>query len=78
MSREETNKLRYTIALIAEFALKFGLSERQSYNYMRRFKGVDFLHQYYDVLHTQSFDDATESIAIICQQNGGRINPYRQ
>ncbi len=75
MSREESNKLRYTIAFIAEFARKYGLGERQAHNYMRRFKGMEYLSDYYDVLHTQSFDDAIESMAVICHRNGGRLNP---
>ena len=75
MSREETNRLRYTIALIAEFANKFGLGEKQAFNYMQRFKGMQYLSAYYDVLHTQSFDEAVESMAIICQRNGGKLNP---
>ena len=40
MSREETNKLKYTIALIAEFADRFGVGEKQAYNYLSRFKGL--------------------------------------
>ena len=59
----------------AEFARKFGLGERQAHNYMRRFKGMEYLSDYYDVLHTQSFDDAIESMAIICQRNGGQLSP---
>lgn len=30
MSREEKNRLNYTIALIAEFASRFGIAERQA------------------------------------------------
>lgn len=73
MSREETNKLKYTIALVAEFAQKFGIGEKQAFNYMQRFKGTDYLASFYDVLHTQSFEDAIESVSIICQRNGGKL-----
>ena len=55
MSREETNKLKYTIALIAEFAEKFGIGEKQAYNYLSRFKGLAHLFSFYDVIHTLSF-----------------------
>ena len=30
MSREESNRLKYTIALIAEFASRFGIGEKQA------------------------------------------------
>ena len=58
MSREETNKLKYTIALIAEFAEKFGIGEKQAYNYLSRFKGLAHLFSFYDVIHTLSFEEA--------------------
>ena len=60
MSREETNKLKYTIALIAEFADRFGIGEKQAYNYLSRFKGLAHLFAFYNVIHTQSFDDAVD------------------
>ena len=73
MSREETNQIRYVIALIAEFAKKFNLGQRQAYNYLKRFKGIDYLMSFYDVLHTQSFEDAIHDISIICERNGGTL-----
>ena len=42
MSREETNQIRYIVALIAEFAKKFNLGQRQAYNYLKRFKAIDY------------------------------------
>lgn len=56
MSREDSNKLKYAIALIAEFADKFGIGEKQAYNYLMRFKGLAHYFAFYDVIHTQSFD----------------------
>lgn len=73
MSRKEENKLRYMIALIAEFADKFGLGERQAYSYLHRFKGMAHLASYYDVLHTLSFEDAIETLSLICNQHGGKL-----
>ena len=73
MSREETNQIRYIVALIAEFAKKFNLGQRQAYNYLKRFKAIDYLMSFYDVLHTQSFEDAIHDITIICERNGGKL-----
>lgn len=74
MSREETNELKYTIALIAEFAGRFGLDEKQAFNYMKRFQGMDYVSSFYDVLHTLSFDDSIEAVAAVCRQHGGKLN----
>lgn len=73
MSREDSNKLHYVIALIAEFAHKFNIDEKQSFNYIRRFKGYDYIKSYYDVIHTMSFEDAVEGLAIVCNHNGGKL-----
>lgn len=73
MAREELNKLKYTIALIAEFAKKFNLGQRQALNYLKRYKGLDYLQAFYDVLHTKSFEETLHDISIICQRNGGRL-----
>ncbi|MCF0207333.1 MAG: DUF3791 domain-containing protein [Bacteroidales bacterium] len=74
MSREETNIMRYAIAVVSEFADHFRLSQHQAFNYLHRFKGIDYLLQYYDVLHTLSFDDAVQSLAAVCEKNGGRLS----
>ena len=47
MSREETNKLQYTIALIADFAKTYHIKQRQAFNYLRRFNGLEFLKEHY-------------------------------
>ena len=73
MSREETNKLKYTIALIAEFADRFGIGEKQAYNYLSRFKGLAHLFTFYNVIHTQSFDDAVDMMIQVCADNGGGL-----
>lgn len=73
MAREELNKLKYTIALIAEFAKKFNLGQRQALNYLKRYKGLDYLQAFYDVLNTKSFEETLHDISIICQRNGGGL-----
>ncbi len=73
MSREETNKLKYTIALIAEFADRFGIGEKQAYNYLSRFKGLAHLFAFYNIIHTQSFDDAVDMMIQVCAHNGGGL-----
>lgn len=73
MSREKYNILQYSVALIAEFALHFGISQRQALNYLVRFKGIEYLEEFYHVLHTFSFEDSVESLAKVCRNNGGKL-----
>ena len=52
--------LGFVVALISEFAHHFGIRPRQAYAYLKRYKGMEHLHDHYGVLHTQSFPDAVE------------------
>lgn len=73
MSRNENNILKFTIALVTEFAQRYGISQKQAYNYLVRFKGMAHLDEFYNVLHTQSFEDNVEVLAEVCQHHGGQL-----
>lgn len=73
MAREERNIIGYTVGLVSEFALRFGIRPRQAYAYMKRYKGLEHFHNYYGILHTQSFSDTVEVLAQVCQNNGGGL-----
>lgn len=73
MSRAEKNKLDFTVALIAVFASAYKLKQKQAFNYLHRFKGIQFLQKHYEVLHTQSFEDVIEDLVMVCRNNGGQL-----
>jgi hypothetical protein len=73
MAHEEKNFIGYTVALISEFAIHFGMCPNQAYAYLKRFKGMDHLQRHYGVLHTQSFPDTLEALVQVCQNNGGKL-----
>ncbi len=65
--------IEYIIALVNEFAKKFGLSDKQAYHYIRIHKGVAFIEQNYGIIHTLDFNEAVESIALYCRRGGGKL-----
>ena len=73
MAREDRNVIGFTVALISEFAKRFGLHPRQAYAYLKRFKGIEHLQKHYAVLHTQSFSDTVETMAQVCANHGGAL-----
>ena len=73
MSREQSNRISYLVACVGAFAEKYGLSNQRSYQYLRQYKGTDFLREYYDIEHTFSIDEAVDDLTMICQRNGGAI-----
>lgn len=52
---------------------RFSLTLAQSYAYLRRFRGIDFLIGCYAAEHTLPIEDAVEDIMLLCQKNGGRL-----
>ncbi len=69
----DKNVIDYIMTAIIEFARHHKLSIRGASNYLNRFKGIDFLSDFYDVEHTLSFNDCVEDLTLICQKNGGKI-----
>ena len=67
------DKIAYIIAVVNEFAARFSLNPQQAYRYLNRFKGIDFLDEFYNVEHTLSFDDVVDDLAILCRKNGGAL-----
>ena len=63
----------YVIAAIIEFGRRHGLTIREASNYLNRFKGLDFLEEFYDVEHTLSFNDCVDDLTVVCRNNGGAL-----
>lgn len=67
------DKIAYIVAVVNEFAARFSLNSQQAYRYLDRFKGIDFVDKFYQVEHTQSFEDVVEDLALYCRKNGGML-----
>ena len=65
--------IEYIIALVNEFAKRFGLSEKQAYRYIRVHKGVAFIEQNYGIMHTLDFNEAVDSVVLYCRKAGGKL-----
>ena len=75
MEKEYSNdeKLEWTMIFIHEFGKKYGLNMKQSFGYLSRFKGIDFIDNHYGFVHTQSFTSMVDDIAGYCKRQGGRL-----
>ena len=73
MSELNRNKIDFLVALIDEFAKRFGLSSRESYRYISRYGGVQMFFNHYDILHTLSFRDMVDGMAAFCHRHGGQL-----
>lgn len=65
--------VEYLVLLTQAFARRFSLSEADAYRYLRKYGAIELTHEYYDVMHTQSFEDMVHSLAIFCHRKGGNL-----
>lgn len=66
-------QIPYTNACIRKFAERFGLPVKSAFQYLYRFKGIQFLDEFYQIEHLQSIDDAVDDLIALCQKNGGAL-----
>ncbi len=58
---------------IVEFARKHRMTPQVAFNYLNKYKGLDFLVQCYEAEHLLSLEDALRDIKVYCQRHGGTI-----
>lgn len=63
----------YIVALIAAFAKHYSITEAEAYSYLNRYGAIKVAHNFYDVMHTQTFDDMVQSMASYCSRKGGTL-----
>lgn len=73
MSEKEIKIINYIVICISEFAKQKSISTKDAYNYLKEYKGLEFLDECYEAEHTLSLNDAVEDLTIICKRNGGNI-----
>lgn len=74
---EERKKINYTVACVSEFASRHNMKQKAAFQFLFKYKAIEFLKENYDIEHTLSFDEAVEDMLIICQKNGGVLtNQY--
>lgn len=74
MDKKELKKrIEYIVVCVSEFAKRFKLTNQQAYAYLRRFTGIEFLNEFYDVEHTQSIDSAVDDLQLYCSKRGGKL-----
>ena len=71
MTKADRNLLDYIVVCNSEFVNRYGMHMRDAYIYLNRYKGIEFLKEFYDVEHTLSFDDALDDLAAKKKKNGG-------
>lgn len=73
MEYNNKEKIEWIVIFIYEFGKRFGLTMKQAFGYLSRYKAIDTLDKNYGYVHTQSFDSIIDDVAILCQRMGGKL-----
>lgn len=73
MGYSNQDKMEWTLVFTLEFGRHFGLTLKQAFNYLNRYKGIDFIDRHYAYCHTQSFQSMISDIAEYCCRKGGAL-----
>ncbi len=63
----------YIVLLISAFASRYQMTDVEAYRYLSRYGAIKVAHDFYDVMHTQPFDDMVQSMASYCHRKGGYL-----
>lgn len=69
MSERNEKRLNYLMVFVKMFANRFGLSEKQAFNYLDAHKGFAFVSKHYDAIHTLDFSYAIDDVQEVCRAN---------
>ncbi|MBO5250530.1 MAG: DUF3791 domain-containing protein [Bacteroidaceae bacterium] len=73
MEYDMNEKMEWTTIFILEFGRKYGLSMKQAFGYLSRFKAIDFIDRHYGYVHTQSFTSVIDDMTDYCRRKGGEL-----
>ena len=71
--RELNNRIEYMVTCIGDFAAQHAMTPSAAYMFLKKYRGLSFLTDCYDVEHTQSIQTAVDDMMEVCARNGGRL-----
>ena len=66
-------EIYYFLLILNMIAKKYSIFIYEAYEYVNKYKGIEFLQEFYDVEHTLNTDDVIDDVLAICGKNGGTL-----
>lgn len=71
--KEQKKEIAFVVACINDFAKKHSLSVKNSFQYLFKYKGIQFLSENYEAEHTLPWNTILEDLTVLCGRNGGTL-----
>jgi len=72
-TKETKQKIYYFVMILNLISKKYDISIGETYKYLNKYKGMEFLQEFYDVEHTLNTEDVLDDVLAICAKNGGYL-----
>lgn len=67
------NSASFFMSVIYHYSKIKGISLSKAFNYLKTFKGLDYLNNYIEIEQTLSYEDIAKNLSNICAKNGGAL-----
>ncbi|MDR0612851.1 MAG: DUF3791 domain-containing protein [Dysgonamonadaceae bacterium] len=71
LNKETSDKISFITFIVPEFALAYKMSMPEAYQYLKKYKGFDYLDEHWWALHTDNKFYALNDLYQVCYENGG-------
>jgi hypothetical protein len=65
--------IHYFIICVTDFAEKYKMSIKDAFLYLKKYKGIQFLIENYEIEHTLPKEDTLDALSHITRKNGGQL-----
>lgn len=59
--------------VVYHFSKLKNISLNNAFQYLKIFKGLDYLEQFMEIEQTLSYEEITANLSLVCSQNGGEL-----
>lgn len=63
----------FIVLVVREFAKEKNMFAPEAYNYLSKYKGIEYLEKHYEYEHTLAFPEIIDNLSEVCTGNGGDI-----
>ena len=72
--KDSKYQIPYKNACIRAFGRRFAMPAKEAFLHLEKYKGIDFLIEFYEIEHLQSIEDAVDDLILYCKKNGGHLS----
>ncbi|MDR1920092.1 MAG: DUF3791 domain-containing protein [Tannerellaceae bacterium] len=71
LDKQTSDKVSFISFIIPQFAEAYKMNVQDAYRYLKKYGGLDYLHENWWALHTDNIIWAVHDIYDVCKMNGG-------